>query len=402
MRRVSAPTLHLKRGREASVRRHHPWIFSGAIGRVEGTPEPGETVEVRAHDGQWLANAAYSPGSQIRGRIWSWNAAEHIDADLVGRRLDAALTARGAATLPPTAARRLVYSESDGLPGLIVDRYGAFLVCQFLSAGAERWRREIVEQRQTLAAPEGIFERSDASGRRQEGLPERSGELAGSSPPDVIAVEETSGTFLVDVRRGHKTGFYLDQRDNRDLVARRAAGARVLNVFSYTGGFGLAAAAAGAASVVNVESSAAANTLARRAADANGVPDERFRIDEGDAFQLLRRYREAGAEFDLIVLDPPKFADSAAQVQRAARGYKDLNLQAFHLLSPGGLLFTFSCSGHMKPDLFQKIVADAALDAGRDAWIHGWLHQADDHPTALPFPEASYLKGLLVRAGPKP
>lgn len=399
MRGVSAPILHLKRGRDSSVRRRHPWIFSGAISRVEGTPGPGDTVDVCTHDGQWLARAAYSPASQIRGRIWSWDPSDDIGADFFHRRLAASLGARGAATLPPDAARRLVYSESDGLPGLIVDRYGPFLVCQFLSTGAERWRAEITEQLAGLVAAQGIFERSDSSGRRQEGLPERSGVLVGVPPPAEITVEEPSGSFLVDVRRGHKTGFYLDQRENRDLVARRARDAHVLNVFSYTGGFGIAAAGGGAASVTNVESSAAANALARRAAATNGIPDERFRIDEGDAFQLLRRYREAGATFDLIVLDPPKFAESAAQVQRAARGYKDLNLQAFHLLRPGGVLFTFSCSGHMKPDLFQKIVADAALDAGRDAWIHGWLHQADDHPTALGFPEASYLKGLLVRVG---
>jgi 23S rRNA (cytosine1962-C5)-methyltransferase len=356
-------------------------------------------VEICAHSGEWLARGAYSPTSQIRARIWTFHESEDVDAGFLERRVERAVTARSSSLANDVnAGARLVYSESDGLPGVVVDRYGEHLVCQFLSAGAERWRTEIVRALESVTGPTGIYERSDAAARRLEGLEPREGVLAGAAPPELIEIAEEGIRFLVDVRNGHKTGFYLDQRENRSKVRARAPGARVLNCFSYTGGFGVAAGRGGAVHVMNVETSAGANALARKNAELNGIAESSFAVDEQDVFRALREMRDTGRRFDLVVLDPPKFAESEAQVERAARGYKDLNLQALKLLTPGGLLFTFSCSGHVKQDLFQKIVADAALDAGRDAVILERLGQAGDHPTALSFPEAFYLKGLLVRA----
>ncbi len=389
-------TVTLKPGREQSLRRHHPWVFSGAVAAVTGAVGSGETVDIKSADGAWLARAAFSPASQIRARVWTFEHDETIDAAFFARRLAAAVARRG--PVAPNGAARLVYGESDGLPGLIVDSYAGHVVCQFSSAGAEHWRSTIVEQLVQLLAPPGIFDRSDVGVRSLEGLEERAGLVTGNAPQELIEIDEGHARYLVDVRHGHKTGFYLDQRVNRALVHARAAGRDVLNCFSYSRGFGIAAGTGGARKVTNIESSAPANALARRNVELNDIAPERFVLDEGDVFATLRTYRDAGRTFDLIVLDPPKFAESQAQVDRAARGYKDLNLWALKLLNPGGLLFTFSCSGHIKPDLFQKIVADAALDAGRDAQIVHRLEQAEDHPTALHFPEASYLKGLLVRA----
>lgn len=389
-------TVRLRAGRERSLERRHPWVFSGAIASVGGSPAPGDTVDIVSAEGRWLARGAYSPASQIRVRVWTFDEAEPVDEAFFGRRIAAALEARSG--LSGTDAYRLVYAESDGLPGVIVDRYADFLVCQFLSAGAEQWRATVVNQLAEQCAPQGIYERSDADVRRLEGLPKRSGVLGGAEPPELIAVREEPVRYLVDVRGGHKTGLYLDQREHRALVNAAAGGAAVLNVFSYTGGFGLAAAVGGARSVVNIETSAAANALAWRNAKLNGIGAERFTIEERDAFQVLRDYRDAGRTFDLIVLDPPKFAESRGQVEAAARGYKDLNLLALRMLRPRGLLYTFSCSGHIKADLFQKIVAAAALDAGRDAHIIRQLGQPPDHAVALTFPEAAYLKGLIVRA----
>ena len=373
-------------------------MFSRGIASVTGAPGAGETVDVRSAGGEWLARAGYSPSSQIRARVWTFNPDEAVDAGFFARRVAAAAELRQRLPLADVDAYRLVYAEADGLPGVIVDRYGEHLVVQLSSAGAERWRAALVEGLEQVLAPAGIYERSDGGSRRLEGLDERSGPLAGDEPPELIEIHEAGCRYLVDVRTGHKSGFYLDQRESRARVLARSEGAEVLNCFSYTGGFGIAAALGGARSVTNVETSGPANALARRNAELNGVAPERFRIDERDAFLALRDYRDRARSFDLIVLDPPKFAESRAQVERAARGYKDLNLLALKLLRPGGSLFTFSCSGHMKPDLFQKVVADAAVDAGRDAVILDRLEQPPDHPTPLAFPEASYLKGLVVLA----
>jgi 23S rRNA (cytosine1962-C5)-methyltransferase len=388
----------LKPGREASLLRRHPWVFSGAVAAVEGVDSAGATVEIRAADGQWLAQGSWSPQSQIRIRALSFDPQEKIATALFGDRLQKAMDRRFAlfGGQPPEAFR-LVNAESDSLPGVIVDRYEAYWVCQFLSAGAERWRDDIAAHLQSLLPCRGIYERSEGEGRRKEGLPNRTGVLSGEAPPALLEVRENGLRFLVDLHGGHKTGFYIDQRENRRRLADFAAGRDLLNVFSYTGGFGINALAAGAATVTHLDSSSESLTLARRNTLLNQLDEQRCEYVCADAFEQLRRLRDSGSTFDLVVLDPPKFAASAHQLPAAARGYKDINLSAFRLLRPGGILFTFSCSGHMEASLFQKIVADAALDADRDAQILGRLHQAGDHPVALNFPEAAYLKGLICR-----
>jgi len=394
------PILEVKSGRERSLLRRHPWIFSGAVARVRGDPQPGETVEVRAADGAFLARAAYSPQSQIRARVWTWDPAEAVDEDFLRRRLEAALqTRRGLLEEGPQSACRLVHGESDGLPGLVVDSYAGLLVAQFLSAGPERWRETLTALLASLTGAERIYERSDVDVRRLEGLPERAGPLLGPEPDGRVEIRENGLRYLVDVRAGHKTGFYLDQRLNRRLVGELARGREVLDCFAYTGGFTLNAAASGARSILAVDASAEALALAREHLRLNGLPEAQVEWQEGDVFQTLRALRDRGRSFDLVILDPPKFAATAAQAERAARGYKDINLLALKLLRPGGLLATFSCSGGISADLFQKILAGAALDAGVHAQILYALRQAPDHPVALNFPEGAYLKGLVIRRG---
>ncbi len=393
----SLKTLVLKPGREKSVLRRHPWIFSGAVAKVEGSPEAGETVEVLASDGKPLGVGAYSPQSQIVARMWDFDPATRVTADFVRSRLQVALSMRQALGGVAGTAGRLVNAESDGLPGLVIDRYADFLVCQFLSAGAERWKGEVVQLLGELVPCRGIYERSDVDVREKEGLPPATGVLAGSAPDDPLEIEEGACHFWVDLKRGHKTGFYLDQRENRAIVGGLAGKREVLNCFAYTGGFAVYALRAGASQVINVDTSAAALDLAQRNMELNEMDLSRAENVEGDVFRVLRSYRDARRQFDLIVLDPPKFAESHSQIERATRGYKDINLLAFKLLRSGGLLATFSCSGLIRPDLFQKIVAGAALDAGRDAQILRRLSQSPDHPVALNFPEGEYLKGLICR-----
>ncbi|HVN72559.1 MAG TPA: class I SAM-dependent methyltransferase [Desulfomonilia bacterium] len=390
-------TIVLKPGRDASVLRRHPWIFSGAVAEVKGTPVNGGTVDVLSADGSWLAAGAYSDHSQIRVRIWSFTEGEKIDHEFFRNRLEMAMGSRADMLASGELdACRLVNAESDGLPGLVVDRYDGFLVCQFLSSGAEFWKPDIVSHLAEAAHVRGIYERSDADTRVMEGLASATGLLTGEDPPGLVEIHEHGLRFLVDIRKGHKTGFYLDQRDNRLLAREFSGDAEVLNCFSYTGGFGLAAIRGGALQTTNVESSPDAVALGLENAALNGM-DSQFLCLEDDVFRVLRAMRDADRKFDLVILDPPKFAGSARQVQGASRGYKDINLLAFKLLNPGGTLFTFSCSGHIPPDLFRKIVADAALDAGRDARIIRHLGQSRDHPIALPFPEGHYLKGLIVK-----
>lgn len=388
--------LILKPGRDKSLRRRHPWIFSGAVARVEGSPQAGDTVAVVDAQGTFLAWAAYNGRSQISARVWSWDAAERVDAAFFHRRVAAAVAARDHPDLDP-ACCRLIHGESDGLPGVIADRYGDTVVLQLSTAGAECWREDIADALMGLPGVARVFERSDAEVRTLEGLAARVGVLRGDEPPDAIEIREYGVRFLVDVRRGHKTGFYLDQRLNRQAVARLARGRRVLNCFCYTGGFTLHALAQGAAHVISIDSSAEALAWGRRQLALNGLDATRAEWVEGDVFRLLREYRDAGRRFGLIVLDPPKFAPTAAQAAKAARGYKDINWLAFRLLEPGGWLATFSCSGGVSEDLFQKIVAGAALDAGVEANIVARLHQGPDHPVGLSFPESAYLKGLLCR-----
>jgi 23S rRNA (cytosine1962-C5)-methyltransferase len=387
----------LKQGRDRSLRQRHPWIFSGAIDRVEGNPGSGETVDILTGEGEFLGKAAYSPQSSIRARVWVWNETE-IDEAFFETRIKQSIASRQR-LIPDKSdtAVRLVHAESDGLPGVVVDRYGDTLVLQCLSTGADRWRDVMVKSLVRLTGAERVFERSDVDVRELEGLPQRTGLLYGADCPERITIQENGIKFLVNVKAGQKTGFYLDQRHNRQRVRELVSGMSVLNCFCYTGGFSLYALAGGASQVVSVDSSGDALAMGRENLILNGMPEEKGRWMEGDVFMLLRRFRDEGRKFEAIILDPPKFAPTAASAEKAARAYKDINLLAFKLLSPGGLLFTFSCSGGISAELFQKIVAGAALDAKVDARIVEHLAQGPDHPVALNFPEGAYLKGLICQ-----
>ncbi|KVD86106.1 23S rRNA methyltransferase [Burkholderia sp. ABCPW 14] len=422
-------TVTLKPSKDKSLLRRHPWVYANAIERVDGKPAPGATVIVRAHDGRFLARAAYSPHSQIRLRAWSFDEAEPIDHAFFKRRVQRAIAHRNA-MISGTGAVRLVFGEADGLPGLIVDYYiaaqvpggataahaaedgaaaqatsndgtagagRAQLVCQFMAAGVEQWKDAIVAALVAATGCPNVYERSDVSIREKEGLEQTTGVLAGDAPPDTLITNENGVLYHVDVRNGHKTGFYVDQRDNRALVAQYARDRDVLNCFCYTGGFSLAALKGGAKRVVSIDSSGDALALAQQNVATNGFDAARAEWLDADAFKTLRRLVEDGERFDLIVLDPPKFAPTRDSVDRAARAYKDINLSGFKLLRPGGLLFTYSCSGAIDMDLFQKIVAGAAADAKVDARILKRLGAGVDHPLLTAFPEGEYLKGLLLQ-----
>ena len=390
--------LILKPSREKSLKRRHPWVFSGAVEKTGGDPQAGNTIAVHSSDGAFLAYAAYSPKSQIVARAWSFHEADLIDEAFIEKRLAAAIRWRDNIFAGgKTNAARLVHAESDGLPGLIVDRYADTLVVQFLSAGIERWRVAIVAILTRLTGCARIFERSDADVRELEGLTPNTGALLGDAPGQSIEIVENGIRYFVDVEHGQKTGFYLDQRDNRQYVAEQARGRRVLNAFCYTGGFSITALKGGATSVLSIDSSADALALGKRNAEANGIAAESCTWMEADIFKELRTLRDRNQPFDMIVLDPPKFAPTAAHAEKASRAYKDINLYAFKLLAPGGLLVTFSCSGGIGVELFQKIVAGAAADANVEAQIIGRLGAAEDHPVSIHFPEGDYLKGLVVR-----
>ena len=392
-----APKLWLKPGREKSLRRRHPWVFSGAIERVEGTPGAGDTVDVVSASGDFLARAAYSPASQIRARVWTFVPTEVVDAAFLRRRLQRAVESRRRlGMLDEQSACRLVFSESDGVPGLIVDRYSNHLVCQFLAAGADAWRDTIASVLMEICAPRGIYERSEGGSRHKEGLSSRRGLLAGEEPPGQIEVLAGGARLVVDVVNGQKTGAYLDQQHNRKRVAAYARDAEVLDAFAYTGGFAIACLRSAARSATLIDSSAEALALAERETAANGVAD-RCAFVVANVFDELRTLRQGGRQFDLVVLDPPKFVHSADQVNAGSRGYKDINMLAMQLVRSGGALATFSCSGHVDALLFQKIIAGAALDVGRTAQILERLSQPADHPVATEFPEAEYLKGLILR-----
>jgi 23S rRNA (cytosine1962-C5)-methyltransferase len=384
--------LILKAGREKSLKRRHPWVFSGAVAKVSGNAESGETVEVSSHDGEFLAIAAYSPHSQIVARVWDWRRRD-IDAAFFRERVAAAAALR-AALLPEHTAVRLVHAESDGLPGVVMDRYRDIVVLQLSSAGAMRWRDAIVDAVDAVMSPVTIYERSDADVLKLEGLQPHVGMLRGAAPPAQAMIDEQGLKFGVDIAGGHKTGFYLDQRANRLRVRTLAAKREVLDCFCYTGGFTVSALAGGAAHVTAIDSSGPALAALMHNATMNRLPAPE--CIEGDVFQLLRKLRDQARSFDLIVLDPPKFAPTVAHADKAARAYKDINLLAFKLLRPGGLLFTFSCSGGVSQELFRKIVAGAALDAGVDAQIVEQFGAGADHPIALQFPEGEYLKGVLA------
>jgi 23S rRNA (cytosine1962-C5)-methyltransferase len=392
--------IQLKPGREKSLKRRHPWIFSGAVERVAGNPRRGETVEVRDASGQTLARAAYSPDSQIRARVWTFAPGQEVDAAFFRQRLLQALALReGLPAAKHGNALRLVHAECDGLPGLVVDRYADVLVAQFLAAGVERWREPILDALAELTGCSAIYERSDAETRKLEGLEPRSGFVRGNRAASRCPIIEYGLNFKVDVEQGQKTGFFLDQRENRRQLRALAAGREVLDGFCYTGGFAINALAGGATRIVAVESSAPSLEVARENLAANALDASKVEFVQADAFAHLRALRDRAAQFDLVVLDPPKFAPTAAQAKNAARAYKDINLLALKLLRPGGLLATFSCSGGVDASLFQSIVAGAALDAGVQAKIVARYSAAADHPVALEFPEGEYLKGLLILKG---
>ncbi len=393
------PVAIIKSGREKSLLRRHPWIFSGAIQKITGAAAAGATIAVENNKQQRLGLGAYSPHSQIRIRMWCFEPSENVNETFFRSTIARALQARSALkSSDRTNLQRLIFAEADNLPGLIVDRYADYLVAQFLTTGAEYHKQQIVKILQEYFPAYNIYERSDDAARQKEGLPLYSGVLAGKPPTDLVQVQEGDSLFWVDLQHGHKTGFYIDQSNSRQQIKKYACGGReILNCFSYTGGFTVAALQAGAQKVTNIESSATILEVLNKNLELNRIAADRNENITGDVFQVLRHFRDSSRKFDIIILDPPRFADSRRQINKAARGYKDINWLACRLIKPAGILITFSCSAAIQPDLFQKMVADAALDAGRSAQIMQNLNQSADHPVALHFPESAYLKGLVCR-----
>mgnify|MGYP002477040691 CR=1 FL=1 len=393
---IMTARLILSRGREKSLLRRHPWVFSGAISRIEGNAISGETVDVCDHKGQWLARAAYSPQSQIRARVWTWQADENIDIEFFVRRIKKAGQWREwLARADDLDSYRLIAGESDGLPGITIDKFAGYLVVQLLSAGAEYQRPALITALQQCYPEYSVYDRSDVSVRKKEGLPLTQGFISGQQPPELLPITEHGMKLLVNIKEGHKTGYYLDQRDSRFALRRYSKDARVLNCFSYTGGFAVSALLGGCKEVISVDTSEAALDVARQNVELNNLPGDKAQYIRDDVFKLLRTYRDTGEKFDVIVMDPPKFVENKNQLTGACRGYKDINMLAMQLLNPGGILLTFSCSGLMTVELFQKIIADAALDAGKTVQLVDQLRQAADHPVISTYPEGLYLKGFV-------
>lgn len=390
--------LFLAKGREKSLLRRHPWVFSGAVQRLEGKAHSGETIDILDSQGKWLARGAYSPESQIRARVWTFQPDEEINIDFFIRRLQQAQSWRDwVAQRDGLDGYRLIAGESDGLPGITIDRFQNFLVLQLLSAGAEYQRPALLSALQHCYPECSIYDRSDVAVRKKEGLPLAQGPVLGDLPPELLPITEHGMKLLVDIQQGHKTGFYLDQRDSRLAARNYSAGRRVLNCFSYTGAFAVSALMGGCAQVISVDTSQAALDIARQNVELNKLDLNKAEFVRDDVFQLLRNYRTQGEKFDLIIMDPPKFVENKNQLASACRGYKDINMLALQLLNPGGILLSFSCSGLMPTDLFQKILADAAVDAGRDVQFIEQFRQAADHPVIATYPEGLYLKGFACR-----
>ncbi|HIE4797579.1 TPA: 23S rRNA (cytosine(1962)-C(5))-methyltransferase RlmI [Serratia marcescens] len=390
--------LFLAKGREKSLLRRHPWVFSGAVQRVEGKAHSGETIDILDSQGKWLARGAYSPESQIRARVWTFQPDEEINIDFFIRRLQQAQSWRDwVAQRDGLDGYRLIAGESDGLPGITIDRFQNFLVLQLLSAGAEYQRPALLSALQHCYPECSIYDRSDVAVRKKEGLPLAQGPVLGDLPPELLPITEHGMKLLVDIQQGHKTGFYLDQRDSRLAARNYSAGRQVLNCFSYTGAFAVSALMGGCAQVISVDTSQAALDIARQNVELNKLDLNKAEFVRDDVFQLLRNYRAQGEKFDLIIMDPPKFVENKNQLASACRGYKDINMLALQLLNPGGILLSFSCSGLMPTDLFQKILADAAVDAGRDVQFIEQFRQAADHPVIATYPEGLYLKGFACR-----
>lgn len=395
---MKAPVVYLEKDRERSLLHRHPWVFSGAVASVEGDPEPGDVVSVVGADRTFLGWGYYNKRSNIRARILDWREECTIDESWWRERVAAAVARRSAlAADDDTNAYRLIHAETDMLPGLIVDRYADYVVVQFLTAGVERVRDPIIDALNEQLKPTAIYDRSDADTRKREGLRPATGILSGRAPEGPVEITENGLRFLVDFTTGQKTGFYLDQRENRVAVARYTEERSVLDAFSYTGAFSVHAGRAGAGALTLVESSQTAIELARRNIELNQVGGNDPEIVKGDVFDVLRSYRDEGRRFQAIVLDPPKFARTKTQAKKAMRGYKDINMLAMKILEPGGILATFSCSGGVTVEAFTLAVSWAGLDAGREVQILRRLGQPEDHPVLATFPESEYLKGLICR-----
>jgi len=395
---TSVSTISLAKGRDRSLRRRHPWVYSGAIAGIDGDPAPGDVVRVVDHEDNFLAWGFFNRHSKIQARVLDWNEAASIDGSWWRRRVSEAIERRqGLPGFEETSVYRLIYAEADGLPGLIADRYGDFVAVQVLTAGVERVKDAIRDALLDAVGPKGIFERSDQEFRKLEGLDPSIGLLAGEAPPDRVEVVEKGRRFFADIKGGQKTGFYIDQRDSRALVAEYARGKEVLDLFAYTGAFSVYALLAGAVRATLVESSHGALEIAEANLAANGIDPEGVELIQGNVFEVARSFRDSGRRFDVVIVDPPKFAQSRAQLEGAERAYKDVNLLAMKLLAPGGMLATFSCSGAVEIEHFSRIIAWAGADANRHVQVLRRLSQGADHPVAPSFPESEYLKGLICR-----
>ncbi len=387
------PRIFLKQGREAPVRRGHPWIFSGAIEDVEGDSDRAGVADVHDFRKTWIARGIFSPKSQIRVRILTWENVP-IDRAFFLSRFEQALALRVRFLSSDTNAYRLINGEGDFIPGLVIDRYGDFTVCQFLTSGIEALKGPVLEALLQTAGPRGVFERSEGRVRSEEGLEPSIGVLAGEAPPALIHIREHGLTFVIDPRQGQKTGFFLDQRDNRRVLSTLAQDATVLNCFSYSGAFSVYALRGGARKVISLDASKPALQLAEENLTINGFDPAATELLKADAFTYLK---ECESTFDVIVLDPPSLAHRRTDVTAAVGGYKYLNLHALRHLKPGSIMLTFSCSQHVSPDLFQKVVFGAAVDARRMVSVLRRLGQGIDHPVSLHHPEGEYLKGLALR-----
>lgn len=390
-------TVILNEGREKSLLRHHPWIFSKAIQKADESLQMGQTVEVVNQAGEFLCYGLYSPNSQIRVRALSFDENVKITDALIASRVKDAISLRKKVFARGNDGVRLISSEGDLLPGLIADKYNEFIVISISSCGMERYKNIICQTLKEIFPECSIYERSDTKSRAKEGLPVRKGVVIGREPDDTIYVREEDQVYIpVDIKNGHKTGAYLDQRLSRIKAGSLSKGASVLNCFSYTGGFGLWALKGGAKRIENVDVSEHALNAAKTGVAFNHLDPGRCKFLKKDVFAYLREQVEKGAKYDLVILDPPKFAESASNLKKACRGYQDINRLGLKLVAKGGHLLTFSCSGLVDPALFQKIVADAAIDAGVDGRVLGTLRQDEDHVVSLPCPETFYLKGLDI------
>lgn len=385
--------IFLKPTRDVPIRRGHPWVFSGAIERCQGDDQMVAVADIFDNKKNWIGRGLHNPKSQLRVRLLTWKN-EAIDQSFFANRLAQAMAFRSEQLGAANNAFRLINGEGDFLPGLIVDRYAGYFVCQFYTAGMEAFKKEVVAALSELAPMTGIFERSEGRVREEEGLEAAVGVLAGTPPPETLAIQENGQKFLVDIRRGQKTGFFLDQRDSRLFLSTLTRARSVLNCFAYTGGFSVFAHAGGAKDVVTFDSSLPALELAEKNLELNGYADAAGEVIKGDAFAYLK---ETDSKFDVIVLDPPSLAHRRSDLDAATGGYKFLNLHALKQLNPGGILLTFSCSQHLPRDLFQKVVFGAAVDAGRKVTIIRQLGHPIDHPVSLHHPEGEYLKGLALR-----